>query len=141
MNNRYIEKRSNGDIIICEGTHGAEHFIAKFTANDNGGYTRAKTIHNCGGTLQLDTVEEIRKYYGIPLHAYVYYKAIEQKVNGEYIEIPQCYEIEEETAADTTTTTQYPITVTSDGSRLVPDTILQRIAALKNRGYIVTILY
>ena len=140
--NRYIEKRGNG-VIVVDYIGSSRQFVARFEPDNNGHYTRTAEAHeSLFPNMTFLNLEDIRTYYGIPLRAEVYYKATEEEVNGEYREVPICYEIEKEVSYERKNIVkQYPITVSPDGKWLVSDEILKEIAALNNQNYSVTIMY
>ena len=141
MSNIYIEKRNNGAAVV-EYTGSSKQLIAAFAINEDGQYIRTLTNHKGFPHMAFSSLEDIRIYYGIPLRATVYYKAVEEKINGEYVEVPKCYEIEYETSYNRPNMVkQYPIIVSPDGEWLVSDKLLREIATLRNNKCEVTIMY
>lgn len=140
--NRYIEKRDNG-VAVVDYIGSSKQFVARFELDNDGHYTRTIEVHKSSfPNMTFLNLEDIRTYYGIPLRAEVYYKATEEETNGEYREVPICYEIEKEVSYERKNIVKrYPITVSPDGKWLVSDEILQEIAALNNQHYDVTIMY
>lgn len=139
--NRYIENRDNG-VAVVDYIGSSKQFVAAFAINENGQYIRTLTNHKGFPQMAFSSLEDIRTYYGIPLRAEVYYKATEEEINGEYREVPICYEIEKEVSYERKNIIKrYPITVSSDGKWLVSDEILKEIAALNNKHYDVTTMY